>query len=116
DRVARLLAGYPAAVAGQVTVQDGYVRCRWAPGGGVGDQVLEFAYRLAREEGCLAVENGRQVRYPPEAARAQGEEVERLTGTPGTADGWELMARVLTKAQDELEKRNRAQAAAAARR
>ncbi len=84
-RVARLLAEYPTDVASRVTLQDGYAYCQWAAGGDISDQVFEFAYRLAREEGCLAIENGRQVMYPPEAARAQGEVWERLPGYTGFA-------------------------------
>jgi hypothetical protein len=68
-----LLEEYPPGVAAFVSIQDGYVHCQWAPGGAVPEQIIDFAYRLAREEGCLAVENGRQIAYPPEAARAQAE-------------------------------------------
>jgi hypothetical protein len=84
-RIARLLAEYPAGVAERVALQDGYARCQWAPGGGSMDAVIEFAYRLARKEGCLAVEQGREVMYPLAAARAQGEALERATGRVGLA-------------------------------
>lgn len=104
DRVARLLAEYPSEVAARVTIGNGYVRCQWATGGDMSDQVFEFAYRLAREEGCLAVENGKQVMYPPEAARVQAEKWERLLG-PGFADEMERVAR---EQAEELHKRNRA--------
>jgi hypothetical protein len=102
DRVERLLAEYPAEVADQVSLRDGSARCQWFPAGAVSGQVFEFAYRLAREEGCLAVENGRQVTWPPEAARAQAEEWERLLGRSGLADAAENRARVLA---EEFEKR-----------
>lgn len=77
-RVAQLLAEYPAGVAELVGVEDGHVWCQWAPAGGLTEPVREFAYRLAREEGCLAVENNRVVVFPPEAAAAQQAEFERL--------------------------------------
>jgi hypothetical protein len=74
-RLNRILAEYPEAVAACVSLQDGYARCQWVPAPrGVGDQVREFAYRLAREEGCMAVENGREITYPPEAVLAQRED------------------------------------------
>jgi hypothetical protein len=70
DRVNRLLAEFPRGVAAQVQVRGGFALCHWtAPE--VGPQVYEFAYRLAREEGCLAVENGMRIAYPPEEAQAQ---------------------------------------------
>src|SRR5262245_10929268 len=59
-------------VAAQVHLTDGYARCQWAPSTH-GEEVVEFAYRLARQERCLAVENGRQVTFPPPAVRAQAE-------------------------------------------
>ena len=93
DRVARLLTTYPSGVAEQVTIQDGYARCRWAPAAGLMDAVFDFAYRLAREEGCLAVENGWVVTYPPEAAREQGEEWDRVFGRTNWADDLERQAR-----------------------
>jgi hypothetical protein len=111
-RLIRLLAEYPATVAAWVTIRDGYARCQWAPAGAVSRQVFEFAYRLAREEGCLAVENGRQVMYPPEAARAQGEVLEQLTGQAGFADEFERRAR---EQAAELERRHTKQGAPAAR-
>jgi hypothetical protein len=82
-RVARLLAEYPLGVAGLVAVAGGYAECQWAPARGFSKQVYEFAYRLAREECCLAVENHRLVRFPPEAAAAQQAEWERLFAEPG---------------------------------
>jgi hypothetical protein len=91
-RVTRLLAEYPAGVAEQVVLQDGYARCQWAPAGGLTDAVIEFAYRLPRHEGCLAVEQGRQVMYPLGAARAQGEAMEQATGKVGLAAEWEQQA------------------------
>ncbi len=93
ERIARLLAEYPPGMAEFVRVQDGYARCRWAPAGGLTKEVIEFAYRLAREEGCLAVENGRSVEYPPEAVRVQGELWERASGQAGLAAGLEQQAR-----------------------
>jgi len=91
-RVAALLAEYPVAVAEHVSIQNGYVCCEWrwpvhVPG------VWEFAYRLARQEQCLAVENGRKVEYPPDAARAQGEAWEETTGEVGVADEFGEQAR-----------------------
>lgn len=93
ELVNRLLAEYPTGVAKFVALRDGYACCQWAPAGGLMDDVFEFAYRLAHAEGCLAVENGRQVMYPPEAARAQGEALERATGQAGLADYQERQAR-----------------------
>ena len=60
--------------------------CQWASPFHFSLKTRRFAYRLAREERCLAVENGLQVMFPPEAARAQGEEAERRTGQVGIAE------------------------------
>jgi hypothetical protein len=91
-RITRLLVEYPAGVAVQVILQDGYARCQWAPAPVSEQEVIEFAYRLARKEGCLAVEQGRKVTYPPQAARAQGEALERVAGQVGLAAEWEQQA------------------------
>ena len=94
NRVQRLLGEYPQEVADLVTLQDGYARCQWVPAPrDITDLVIEFAYRLAREEGCVAAENGREVTYPPEAAREQGEVFEQVFGRPGAADDAEQRAR-----------------------
>jgi hypothetical protein len=91
DRVARLIAEYPAEIKRWIRLADGYAACTWAgPMGELGDQIRELAYRLAREEGCLAVEQGRQVTYPPEAARRQMEGVE---SDPERLDNWEAATR-----------------------
>jgi hypothetical protein len=101
--VERLLAEYPPGVAALVTIQDGYARCQWAPAGGaLSAQVFEFAYRLARQIGCLAVENGRYAMHPPEAARAQGEALERVAGRTGFAEEREQQARIQA---EEFERR-----------
>jgi hypothetical protein len=104
--VARLLAEYPPEVARLVVVRDGSARCEWTPD----RRVFEFAYRLARQEGCLAVENGRQVTYPPGAARAQAESWEALFGRPGLADEMERQALLLA---ERLEAQGRAEPRAA---
>jgi len=96
--VARLLAEYPEDVAAHVIVRDGYARCDWAALGWVSEPVHAFAHRLAREEGCLAVEQGREVVYPPEAVRAQREEWKR----------YEAEQRARMQAQ-KLERRAKAQ-------
>ncbi|HZN65007.1 MAG TPA: hypothetical protein VFB66_06870 [Tepidisphaeraceae bacterium] len=70
--VARLLEEFPEEVAAHVTLRDGYAHCNWAIGGSIWDAVRVFAYRLAREAGCLAVENRHLVTYPPQAARGEG--------------------------------------------
>jgi hypothetical protein len=94
ERVRYLLAEYSDAVASHVTIQDGYVRCQWAPAPReASDQIIEFAYRLARQAECVAVENGRQVTYPPEAARAQAEVWESESGPVRFADSCEQQAR-----------------------
>ena len=92
-RVTRLLAEYATGVAGQVILQDGYARCQWAPASVPTEEVIEFAYRLARKECCLAVEQGRKVTYPPQAAQAQGESLERVSGQIGLAADYERQAR-----------------------
>lgn len=91
-RVEALLAEYPEVVSAQVLFLDGYVRCQWAPSTH-GAEVFELAYRLARAEGALAVENGRQVMYPPEAARAHGEVLGKLLGKPQLGADFEAQAR-----------------------
>jgi hypothetical protein len=76
---------YPEDVRAHVTFENGYVRCEWAVLSRVLPRVRQFAYRLARQVGCLAIENGRTVEYPPEAVRLQAELWERLMGRPGYA-------------------------------
>jgi hypothetical protein len=79
DLVNRLLAEYPSEVAGRVEIQNGRARCHWAPAPReVGRSVYEFAYRLAQQAGCMAVENGRRVGYPPEAVQEQDEALPQL--------------------------------------
>jgi hypothetical protein len=100
ERVAALLAEYPAEVAAHVSIQNGCVHCQWATPLTYIPQVYEFAYRLARQEQCLAVENGTKVEYPPAAARAQGESWENSTGKVGLADLYEKEARRSAEAFD----------------
>ena len=102
-----LLGEYPTVVAAQVRILDGYVRCQWAPSTH-GEEIVEFAYRLARRLGCLAVENGRQVTFPPEAVRAQAEVREKTLGPPGLAAQLEADAR---RAADAFEEKLRLRAA-----
>jgi hypothetical protein len=109
-RVRALLAEYPGVLAAQVRIQDGYARCQWAPSTH-GEEVVDFAYRLARLEQCVAVENGREVTYPPEAVRAQAEVHERISGPPGLARQREADAR---KAAEAFEEKQRARSAGAA--
>jgi len=90
---AGLLSEYPAAVAERVILQDGYARCVYAIGDDTSLETVLFAYRLAQQLGCLAVANGHQVMYPPEAAREQGEEWERLYGFKGAGSNAEHEAR-----------------------
>lgn len=99
-RIDALLAEYPTVVAAQVLLQDGYARCQWAPSTH-GEEIVEFAYRLARQERCLAVENGRQVTYPPASVRAQAEAEERKSGPPGLASQREAEARRAAEAFEE---------------
>jgi hypothetical protein len=99
-----LLGEYPSVVATQVRVQDGYVRCQWAPSTH-GDEIVEYAYRLARVLGCLAVENGREVTFPPDAARAQADVWERTVGPPGLAREREAHARQAAQAFEEKMRR-----------
>lgn len=104
-KVEALLAEYPTLVGAQVRIQDGYARCTWAPATH-GEEVVEFAYRLARQERCLAVENGREVTFPPEAVRAQAEVQERTAGPPGLAAQREAHARQAAEAfEAKLRKR-----------
>ena len=77
-QVDRLLAQYSAGSAEFVSIGNGYARCQWAPAGGLMEAVREFAYRLASETHCLAVENMRVVGFPPEAVAAQQAEWDRL--------------------------------------
>jgi hypothetical protein len=90
--VEALLAEYPEVVSAQVRLLEGYARCQWAPSTATAE-VFEFAYRLARAAGALAVENGRQVMWPPEAARTHGEVMEKLLRKPGLAAEWEAEAK-----------------------
>ncbi|MFO0629711.1 MAG: hypothetical protein U0325_29315 [Polyangiales bacterium] len=72
----RILSEFPIEVAKQVHFSDGCVRCQWAPSGGArAADVRAFAYRLAYEEGCMALENGREVFYPPDAVQAWWAEI-----------------------------------------
>ena len=98
-----LLAEYPKVLATQVRVQNGYARCQWAPSTH-GDEVVELAYRLARLSGCVAVENGREVTFPPEAVRAQAEVQERTSGPPGLAREREAHARKAAAAFEEKQR------------
>lgn len=99
-KVDALLAEYPPVVGAQVRLQDGYARCQWAPATN-GEDVVELAYRLARVSGCLAVENGRQVTFPPEAVRVQAEVEERTTKQPGLARQREADARKAAEVFEE---------------
>jgi len=98
--VEALLAEYPEEVRAHVTLERGYVRCQWAPIPSASEEVIELAYRLARQEACLAVENGRTVEYPPEAVRAQAELWERMGAPAGVAESREAQARKHAKAFD----------------
>jgi len=69
-RVEKLLVEYPAEVAAHVKLIDGYVECLVVGSGFTCYEANEFAYSLAKEEGCLVVENWR-VTFPPEAVKAQ---------------------------------------------
>ena len=91
--VAGLLSEYPASVAKRVVLQDGYARCDYTSADDVAQQTIFFAYRLAQQVGCLVVAWMGQVMYPPEAAREQGEEFERLYGFKGAGSNAELEAR-----------------------
>lgn len=106
-KVDALLHEYPPVVAAQVRIQDGYARCQWAPATH-GEEVVELAYRLARLEGCLAVENGRQVTFPPEAVRVQADVEERAGGAPGLARQREAEARQAAEAFEEKLRRRAA--------
>jgi len=99
-KVDALLAEYPPVVGAQVRIVDGYARCQWSPATN-GEDVVELAYRLARLSGCLAVENGRQVTFPPDAVRAQAEVEERATGPAGLARRREADARKAAEAFEE---------------
>ncbi len=107
EKAEALLAEYPNIVATHVRLQDGYARCQWAPSTH-GEDVVEYAYRLARLLGCLAVENGREVTFPPEAVRAQFEVWERTLGRPGLAAEREAHAR---QAASKFEEKMRGRAA-----
>lgn len=79
-RLSRILSEFPIDVAKQVSFSDGWVRCQWAPSGGArAADVRAFAYRLAHEESCVALENGREVFYPPDAVRAWWAEIESMS-------------------------------------
>jgi hypothetical protein len=69
-RVEKLLVEYPAEVAAHVELIDGYVKCLVVGSGFTCCEANEFAYRLAKEEGCLIVVNDRVI-FPPEAVKAQ---------------------------------------------
>jgi len=70
-RVEKLLAEYPAEVAEHVRLIDGYVECNYVGSRGTCYEAHEFAIRLAKEEGCLAIDNGINIVYPPEAVEIQ---------------------------------------------
>jgi len=78
ERLDTLLAELPAGVTGLVHARGGYLQLRWAQGGWpvLPRAVRDLARRLASEEGCIVVENGLRVTYPPEAYRAQQEALE----------------------------------------
>ncbi|WP_439621474.1 hypothetical protein [Gemmata sp.] len=57
-----------------------------APASGLSEQVSGFAYRLAHEEECLAVENHRVVTFPPEGAAVQQAEWDKLLAEQRHAD------------------------------
>lgn len=75
-RVEKLLAEYPAEVAEHVKLIDGYVACQYVGYGPACYEAREFAIRLAKEEGCLAIDNGINIEYPPEAVEIQGKALE----------------------------------------
>jgi hypothetical protein len=98
--VAGLLSEYPTGVAERVVLRDGYARCVYVGCDNVSQQTVLFAYRLAQQLGCLVVAWMGQVMYPPEAARQQGEEWERLYGFKGAGsiaehEARQLLARIL---------------------
>jgi hypothetical protein len=99
-QVEALLAEYPEVVGAQVRLLDGYARCQWAPSTHT-PEVFEFAYRLARLAGALAVENGRQVLFPVQAARTHGDVLEKLLKKPGLAAEMEAEARKQATLFDE---------------
>jgi len=70
-RVEKLLAEYPVEVAYYVFLIDGFVACQTYGFGPFGREAYEIALRLAKEEGCLAVDSVVGVVYPPEAVEAQ---------------------------------------------
>ena len=75
-----LLAHYHPEVAKHVTYTDGYVIAQWAPGGGWGEDIREFAYRLGAQEGCIAAESPYYViTSPPAAAQRQREAADACT-------------------------------------
>ena len=76
-RVERILNEYPAEVSAHVRLINGYVVCDYITSQGICHEARKFAYHLAKEEGCLVVDNGINVDYPPEAVEAQREALER---------------------------------------
>jgi len=70
-RVEKLLAEYPVEVAYYVFLIDGFVACQTYGFGPFEREAYEIAIRLAKEEGCLAVDSVVGVFYPPEAVEAQ---------------------------------------------
>lgn len=86
-----LLAQYPANVAEHVEFHDGYVECWWADRSfRILNAVYEYAYRLAKEQGCIAAETPVcYISFPEEAKQVQatalrmlGENTERVEYQP----------------------------------
>src|SRR5688572_3067324 len=74
SRVEKLLEFYGPEVAACVSFRDGYAWCEWSPSRHA-ERVMEFAERLADQEGCVVMETCPPglCRYPPEAVKRQAE-------------------------------------------
>ena len=68
-----LLAEYPSEVSEHVEFREGYAECWWANRSfQVLDAVFEYAYRLAREQGCVAAETPVCfIKFPEDAKQVQ---------------------------------------------
>ncbi len=70
-----LLDEYPAHVAERVEFIDGYAECWWADRSfSISQDVYDYAYRLAREQQCIAAETPIcRIMFPEDAKQVQAE-------------------------------------------
>jgi len=84
-----LLLQYPEIVADHVEFYDGYAECWWADRSfRILDAVYEYAYRLAREQGCIAAETPVcYIAFPEEAKQVQATALRKLSENRQSDEG-----------------------------